>query len=49
MKSVINILLQIKNANTKNKIYSILQMHNLHHDNIGIYYNLDNYEKIYIY
>lgn len=49
MKTVINILLSVKNINTKHKIYQILTVRGMNYKNIGLYYNLNSYKTIYIY
>lgn len=49
MKSIISILLSIKNINTKRILYQILKQRKMLSDNIGIYYNLDNYRIVCIF
>lgn len=49
MFSVRNILLSVKNINTKRILCSVFKRHNILSDSIGIHYYIDNYKIINIY
>lgn len=49
MKSIISILLSVKNMNTKRILYEKFKKINILADNFGFFYYLDNYRIVYIF
>lgn len=49
MKSVVNILLSVKNVHTKWILCKYFKNRHLLADNVGFYYNLNEYKRVYIY
>lgn len=49
MKSIMSLLLSVKNLNTKRILYRMFKQREMLSDNVGIYYNLDNYRIVCIF